>query len=55
MTDKPPEPDKLDDTEAERRFNETLGRMLKTPPSPHKDEPKRRKRAVHGTGRGGQP
>jgi hypothetical protein len=37
MTDKPPIPDdKLDDTEAERRFNETLGRMLATPPKPHK-------------------
>jgi hypothetical protein len=25
-----------DDKEAERRFNETLGRMLHTPPKPHK-------------------
>lgn len=31
MTDKPSENDK----EAERRFNETLGRMLGTPPKPH--------------------
>jgi hypothetical protein len=31
MTDKPSE----DDKEAERRFNETLGRMLGTPPKPH--------------------
>lgn len=38
MTDKPSE----DDKEAERRFNETLGRLVNTPPKPHKDEaPKR--------------
>lgn len=34
MTQKPPEPE--DEKEAERRFNETLGRMLSTPPKPHK-------------------
>jgi len=33
MSDKPPE---QDDKEAERRFNETLGRMLGTPHQPHK-------------------
>jgi hypothetical protein len=33
MTDKsPPE----DDREAERRFNETLGRLVNTPHQPHK-------------------
>jgi hypothetical protein len=32
MTEKPPEPD---DKEADRRFNETLGRMLTTPHQPH--------------------
>lgn len=36
MTDKPPEPE---DKEAERRFQETLGRLVNTPPKPHKDEP----------------
>jgi hypothetical protein len=41
MTEKPPKPE--DDKEADRRFNETLGRMLVTPPKPHKDEaPKKR-------------
>lgn len=44
MTDKPPEPE--DDTEAERRFQETLGRLVNTPHKPHaplkpkKDAPK---------------
>lgn len=33
MTDKPPEPD---DKEAEDRFNETLGRLVNTPPKPHR-------------------
>jgi hypothetical protein len=33
MTDKAPEPD--DEKEAERRFQETLGRMLHSPPKPH--------------------
>jgi hypothetical protein len=33
MAEKPPE---SDDKEAERRFNETLGRMLNTPHQPHK-------------------
>lgn len=33
MTDKPPP---LDDKEAEDRFNETLGRLVNTPPKPHK-------------------
>ena len=33
MTDKHPEPD---DKEAERRFNETLGRLVNTPHKPHK-------------------
>jgi len=32
MTDKPPEPE--DDKEAERRFNETLGRLVNTPHKP---------------------
>lgn len=33
------EPSKTeDDKEAERRFNETLGRMLGTPHKPHKEE-----------------
>jgi hypothetical protein len=32
MSDKPSE---QDEKEAERRFNETLGRMLGTPPKPH--------------------
>ena len=32
MTDKPSE----DDKEAERRFNETLGRLVTTPHKPHK-------------------
>jgi hypothetical protein len=42
MTDKPPEPDdKLPEAEAERRFNETLGRLVNTPHTPHKPkEPK---------------
>lgn len=31
MAGQPPE----DDKEAEARFNETLGRMLNTPPTPH--------------------
>jgi hypothetical protein len=30
MTDKP-----SDEKEAERRFNETLGRLANTPPKPH--------------------
>jgi hypothetical protein len=38
MMDKLPEPDKPDEGEAERRFNETLGRLVNTPPKPHKDE-----------------
>jgi hypothetical protein len=33
MTDKPPEPE--DEKEAERRFNETLGRLVNTPHKPH--------------------
>jgi hypothetical protein len=33
MPDKPPEPE--DDKEAERRFNETLGRLVNTPHKPH--------------------
>lgn len=33
MTEKPSEPE--DEKEAERRFNETLRRMLKTPHHPH--------------------
>jgi hypothetical protein len=40
MTDKPPEPDddKLtdDEREANRRFRETLGRLVNTPHQPHK-------------------
>jgi hypothetical protein len=31
MTDKP-----SDEKEAERRFNETLGRLVNSPPRPHK-------------------
>jgi hypothetical protein len=34
----PPEPD--DEKEADRRFNETLGRMLGTPHKPHAPKPK---------------
>jgi hypothetical protein len=34
MDDRPPEPE---DKEAERRFNETLGRLVNTPPKPHKE------------------
>ena len=34
MTDKPPEPEH--DKEAERRFQETLGRLVNTPHKPHK-------------------
>lgn len=34
MTDKPPEPEY--EKEAERRFQETLGRLVNTPPKPHK-------------------
>jgi hypothetical protein len=41
MADTPLDPDKLDDTEAERRFNETLGRMLSTPPKPHHPKPEK--------------
>jgi hypothetical protein len=37
MTDKPPEPE--DEKEAERRFNETLGRLVNTPHKPHKQPP----------------
>jgi len=37
MTDKPA--DETDDKEAERRFNETLGRLVNTPPTPHKPPP----------------
>lgn len=37
MADKP-QPKPEDDKEADSRFNETLGRMLETPPKPHKKE-----------------
>jgi len=33
MADKPPEPE--DEAEAERRFQETLGRLVNTPHKPH--------------------
>jgi hypothetical protein len=33
MTDKP-----SDEKEAERRFNETLGRLVNSPPKPHKPQ-----------------
>jgi hypothetical protein len=40
LADKPPEPedDKLtdDEREANRRFQETLGRLVNTPHTPHK-------------------
>lgn len=36
MTDEPPKPEESDEKEAERRFNETLGRLVNTPPKPHK-------------------
>jgi hypothetical protein len=37
MPDDPPhDPDKLDDSEAERRFNDLVGRLVKTPHKPHK-------------------
>jgi hypothetical protein len=37
---KPPD-DKLPKDEAERARDEALRRMLKTPPKPHKEEPKK--------------
>jgi len=37
MTDKPPEIE--DAAEAERRFNETLGRLVNTPHKPHAPPP----------------
>jgi hypothetical protein len=36
----PEDPKAADEREAEKRFNETLGRMLHTPPKPHKPKPK---------------
>lgn len=50
MSDKAPAPEDRtltdDEREAERRFQETLGRLVNTPHKPHKDEPpKPRKRA----------
>jgi hypothetical protein len=33
-----------DEKEAERRFQETLGRLVNTPHKPHKDEPRKPKR-----------
>jgi len=39
MIKESPEPE--DDKEAETRFNETLGRMLGTPPQPHKQKDER--------------
>lgn len=43
------DPKPEDEKEAERRFQETLGRLVNTPPKPHKDEPKHgRSRAEAG-------
>jgi hypothetical protein len=43
MTNDPKE-DTYSEEETRERAEATLKRMLKTPPKPHKDEPKRRKR-----------
>jgi hypothetical protein len=43
MADKPPPEDRMlteDERDVQRRFQETLGRLVNTPPTPHKDEPK---------------
>lgn len=46
MSSKPPESeDRMltdEEREANRRFQETLGWLVKPPPRPHKDEPKHR-------------
>ncbi len=39
---KTPPPEKLPKAEADKRRDEALGRMLRTPPKRHKDEPKKR-------------